>query len=196
MKNVKFSIRGITPLLFHKFSIEVLSGKSRVKSGTTGNDPEEWKTTIWNDGKQLYLPGFYFFSALFAGGSYVKVGRGTIAKKLAGCMRVLTDKAYLNRELPDELDKLETEKMSLDSGQPVYLDVRGVKNPATKGRNVRYRLALKQGWECSIEVEFDDTIISKDDMRRCIEAAGKFSGVGDARLIGHGRFEITELTFE
>lgn len=178
--------------MFHKFSVDVLS-KSKPKSGSTGNDPEEWKTTIWNEGKKLYLPGFYFFSSLKEGGKYIKVGRGTISNKLISCMRVKTEKCYLNRELPDELDKIDM--ISTDPGQPIYLDVRGVKNPATKGRNVRYRLALKSGWECGVEIEFDDTVISKDDMKRCIEAAGKFSGLGDGRNIGYGRFEILDLGF-
>ena len=196
MKRARIKIKGKTALLFHKFSIDVLTNKSKQKSGSTGNDPEEWKTTIFNDGKKLYMPGAYFFSTFLAGASYVKLGRGTIAKKLAGCMTVVTEKSYLNRELPDDPENIETENMPLDSSQPVYLDVRGVKNPATKGRNVRYRVALSPGWECSVEIEFDDTVISKDDIKRCVENAGKFSGIADGRTIGHGRFEVTEIIFE
>ena len=85
--------------------------------------------------------------------------------------------------------------MSKDSSRAVYLDIRGVKNPATKGKNVRYRLALSPGWETDVECEFDDTVISKEEFKRALEASGKFAGIGDARLIGHGRFEVYDIKF-
>lgn len=195
MKTVTFKIKGITPFLYHKFNIEQLSNKSKTKSGSAGNDPEEWKTTVWNEGKRLFIPGFYFFSCICAGAQYVKAGRGSIAKKLAGCLLIKTDKAFLNRELETPIEETETENITKDSSRAIYLDVRGVKNPATKGKNVRYRLALSPGWETDVECEFDDTVISKDDFRRALEASGKFSGIGDARLIGHGRFEVYDIKF-
>lgn len=195
MKKATFTIKGTTPFLYHKFNVEEISNKAKVKTGSAGNNPEEWRTTVWNEGKKLFLPGYYFFSSICAGAQYVKQGRGSIAKKLAGCMLILSDKCYLNRELDKEINELEFADVPKDSSKPVYLDIRGVKNPATKGKNVRYRLGMCPGWQTSVELEFDDTVISKEEMQRALEAAGKFSGIGDARLIGYGRYEILDLKF-
>lgn len=196
MKKAKIEIEGKSALLFHKFTVEVLSSKSKPKGGTTGNNPDEWKTTMCNEGKRLYIPKDYFFSCFGEGAKYVKVGRGTLNKKFRGCVIITTPKAYLNRELPDDPDNIETENMPTDCDKPVYIDIRGVKNPATKGRNVRYRLGLCPGWECTVELEFDDTVISKDDLKRSIEAAGKFVGLADNRENGYGRFEVLSVVFE
>jgi len=195
MKKVVFTAIGTKPLLYHKFNIEVLSNKTKTKSGTTGNDPEEWKTTVHVDGKRLFFPHDYWLSCIKDGGKYVKQGRGTISNKLAGCMSILSERTYLNIELPDLIDKLETSDMPRDPTKSIFLDVRGVKNPATKGKNVRYRLGVKAGWQTQVELEFDDTVLSKDDIRKALEAAGKFSGIGDGRSIGYGRFEVVDVEF-
>lgn len=193
MKNLAFDLIGTSPFLYHKFNIENISNKSRPKSGSAGDNPEEWKTSVWCEGKKLYIPGNYLFSSIQAGGKYVKAGRGNISNRLAGCMRVVTEKFYLNVELPEDIEELSTENFTRDSSRRCYLDIRSVKNPMTKGRNVRYRVALSPGWGTSVEVEWDDTIISKDDMKRAIECAGKFSGVGDGRGIGLGRFDVANI---
>lgn len=193
MKNIEFKIIGKTAFLFNKFNIENVSNKSKVKSGSAGNDPEEWKLKCIAEGKNLYLPGYYIFSCLSEGGNYVKEGRGSIKKKLMGCLLINTPKFYLNYELPKDIDEIETEDLSKDSSQKIYLDVRAVKNPMTKGKNVRYRLAMCPGWSTNVIAEWDDTIISKENMKQVIESAGKFVGVGDARLLGYGRFTCEDV---
>ena len=37
----------------------------------------------------------------------------------------------------------------------MYLDVRMVRNPATGGRNVRYRVAAKAGWRTEFAIAWD-----------------------------------------
>lgn len=190
MKHFNFKVIGTSPFLYHKFSVETFSNKRKPKSGSAGNDSEEWRETVWVEGKNLYIPGYYFFSAIFGGGSYVKSGRGTIAKKIAGCLIIESEKCFVNRTLPDEIQNLVTDELPRDTSQPVYLDIRGVKNPTTKGRNIRYRLAMSKGWETQVEGYWDETVLSMENVKQAIESAGKFLGVGDARLIGNGRFDI------
>lgn len=193
MKTIQFSITGKTALLFNKFNVENVSNKQKVKTGSAGNDPEEWRSKVICDGKKLYIPGFYIFSCISAGGQYVKEGRGSIQKKLMGCLLIQTEKFYLNRELTKEISDLETDDLPRDSSKEVYLDVRGVKNPTTKARNVRYRLALCPGWSTNIIAEWDDTVISRDSIKQAIESAGKFVGLCDARLLGYGRFTVEDI---
>src|SRR5690606_12105399 len=77
-----------------------------------------------------------------------------------------------------------------NSSDAVYLDVRAVVNPMTKGRNVRYRVATKPGWRITATLSWDDKAVSKDDMKICVENAGLFEGIGDGRKIGFGRFKM------
>jgi len=195
MKTIEFKITGKTAFMFNKFNVENVSNKSKIKSGSAGNDPDEWKAKTICDGKKLYIPGYYVFSCLGEGGAYVKEGRGSIKKKLMGCLLINTPKFYLDRELPKEMEELEVDDISKDSSQPIYLDIRAVKNPMTKGKNVRYRLALCPGWSTTVLAEWDDTIISRDALRQSIEAAGKFVGIGDARVLGYGRFQCEDIKF-
>jgi hypothetical protein len=50
-----------------------------------------------------------------------------------------TDPVLIDRYLPQESE------LSHDPGAPVYLDVQMVRNPATRARNVRYRIAASPG---------------------------------------------------
>ena len=63
-KQVYVHVEGTRPLLFHRFNVEVLDKKRKPKSGSVGNNPEEWKETFFSDeNNQRYLPGMYFLVA-------------------------------------------------------------------------------------------------------------------------------------
>jgi hypothetical protein len=188
MKTIEYKMTGTTPFLFNKFKIENVSNKNKAKHGSAGNDPEEWKEKIWAEGVKLFVPAYYVFGSVSEGAHYVKEGKGSIKKKLMGCLLVKGEKFYLNYELPKAIEKIETEDLTRDSSKDVYLDIRAVKNPMTKGKNVRYRLGMRPGWFLHVMLEWDDTILSKDNIKNAIEHAGKFVGIGDGRLLGHGRY--------
>ena len=193
MKSATFLMVGRKPFLYHKFNVETLTEIKKPKEGPAGNNPNEWKSTCWVDGKRLYIPSHYLLSCFVAGGKQVKVGRGTISKNLAGTLEVEGEKNYFeNRELPKEIEDLSSEDLGMDSSRPVYIDCRMVSNPNTKGRNIRYRMAVKEGWKVSCKITWDDSIISPDQMRTAIEEAGKVVGLSDDRAIGGGRFEVVD----
>lgn len=182
---------GKKPFFFHKFNTEVLTQSQKPKEGTTGNNPNEWKSTVWSEEERLFIPDNYLFSSIVGGGKHVKVGRGTISKNLAGTVEITGARFYFsNRTLPKPIEEIEEGDISKDPSKDIYIDMRMVANPNTKGRNVRYRLALSPGWEVEASCEFDDSVISPDQMKTAIECAGKFVGIGDARAIGYGRFNI------
>ena len=183
-------IKGKKPFLFHTFPVEALSEK-KTKSGTTGNDSEEWKNTVLMDAdRKLYAYDTYLLRSISEGGKEIKVGKGNLSKKVAASLEVSAvhnGKVFFeDRVCPEEPSRLD----SLD----VYLDIRAVVNPMTKGRNLRYRIALKPGWVLKFTIEWDDSIVSKDQMRVCVENAGLYSGIGDGRKIGFGRFDV--ISFE
>jgi hypothetical protein len=77
-----------------------------------------------------------------------------------------------------------------DKTAPVYLDVQSVRNPSTKGRNVRYRVAASVGWSTSFTILFDKTIVDRNSMQAVLNDAGVLVGIADGRSIGFGRFTI------
>jgi CRISPR/Cas system endoribonuclease Cas6 (RAMP superfamily) len=66
--------------------------------------------------------------------------------------------------------------------------VRSVKNPATRARNVRYRVAASKGWTATFTIMWDKTVVAREEMKAAIRDAGMFVGIGDGRSIGFGRF--------
>lgn len=190
MSNLVFAtltIEGTRPLLWNAFTLDAIPLTKREKTGVAGNDPEEWQRSVLAqpDGR-LYLPPTYLFGCLRDAARFTRRGRGTLQSQLAATLQVLDETLPLaNRSLPAEL--------STDPTQPVYLDVRSVKNPNTRGRNIRYRVAAAPGWQVSARLCWDVSIISRAELQAVALDAGRLVGIGDARSIGLGRFEVLAL---
>jgi hypothetical protein len=183
------TIEGTRPLLFHAFTPEAIpvSGK-RERSGVAGNDPTEWRRTVLVSDGRLYLEPTYVFGCLRDGARFTPRKRGTLQPYLTATLLVLDDRVWLNRTLPAEL--------LADPEQPVYLDVRSVRNPATKARNVRYRVGLARGWTSTFRIRWDRTVISRGEMEAVAIDAGRLVGVGSGRAIGFGRFELRAFVID
>jgi hypothetical protein len=183
----RVQICGTRPLLQHKFGPEALPLEKEERTGVAGNDPEEWKrTSMATADGQLYIPGTYIFGALRDGARYTKKGRGSIQTMVAATLQVEESLVLLDRWLPENAP-------TTDPSQPVYIDISGVRNPATKARNVRYRLAASAGWAASFTLLWDKTIVSREQMRAVVHDAGVLAGLGDGRSIGYGRFKVLDF---
>jgi hypothetical protein len=68
-------------------------------------------------------------------------------------------------------------------------------NPSTRARNVRYRLAASAGWEATFELQWDKTVVPRDQMKAVVIPAGTLVGLGDGRSVGYGRFAVKAFTF-
>jgi hypothetical protein len=80
--------------------------------------------------------------------------------------------------------------INTDMSETVYIDVTGVRNPSTKARNVRYRLAASSGWKATFTVVWDKTIVARDQMKAVLNDAGVLVGLADGRAVGYGRFTV------
>lgn len=183
------SIEGLRPLLFHVFGPEALPLEKQERTGVPGNDPEEWRQTHTATKQgQLYLRSDYAFSCLINGARYEKLKRGSLMPLMQSTLQVLDDILLLDRWMP-------AEPLPTDPDSPVYLDIRSVRNPSTKGRNVRYRVACSPGWHLSFHASFDSTIVSREAFTASLLNAGQLVGIGDGRTIGMGRFEVIDCQF-
>jgi hypothetical protein len=146
---------------------------------------------VTND-NQLYLEPAYIFGCLRDGAKYTPRRRGTLQPILASTLQVLDERVLVDRWLPatggGSLPLIETE--------PVYLDVRSVRNPSTGARNVRYRVAVSPGWNVSFMVSWDNTLVSENELGAIVRDAGQFVGLGDGRSIGFGRFTVNAFQVE
>lgn len=180
------TIRGTKPLIWHWFGPDSIPLEKQERTGVAGNDPEEWKKTVLATPEgQLYVTGDYAFGSIRDGARHTKKGKGSIQKNVASTLQIVERKLLVDRYLPDGLNSLPTEDTA-----PVYLDIRSVRNPQTKARNVRYRVASSPGWKLTFTIQWDKTIVSRGEMEAAIIDAGKLAGIGDGRNIGNGRFEL------
>lgn len=182
----KVTIEGTRELLQHRFGPEALPLEKQEKTGVAGNDPEEWKKTcmVTADG-QLYLEPTYIFSAVRNAAKFTKKGKGSIQADVSATLQVPDKTVLLNRYLPEDIDT--------DKNKDVYIDVCGVRNPSTKARNVRYRLATREGWTCEFHLMWDKTIVSTPQMQAVLNDCGTLVGLADGRSIGYGRFEVKDF---
>lgn len=178
------AIKGIRPLLWHAFGPEAIPLEKGEKTGVAGNDPEEWRRTVlMTKDRQLYIPNTYAFGCLRDGAKHTKKGRGSIQNNVAATLQVLEDRILVDRFLPEE-------PIPTDSDELVYLDVRSARNPSTRARNVRYRVAASPGWCAEFTITWDKTIVSRNEMNAVLLDAGQLCGLGDGRTIGMGRFTV------
>lgn len=195
MKRADVKVRGTRILLFHRFNIDVISDAKKPKTGKAGDNPEEWKETIYHKNGQLYLPDIYWFMSMREGAKYSKKKLGSIQKEFISCSIMLSKESFLDRYMPEGWEKKLPKDMPREETDPVFLHICGVNNPNTKGRNIRYRIACAPGWRTNFSMCFDDRIVSPSQVEKVIHDAGQLVGVGDARLMGNGRFTVEDIEF-
>jgi hypothetical protein len=197
--NARIKIVGTRPLFFHKFGPDAMPLKKQERTGVAGNDPEEWRKTVSvTKSGQLFVDPSYVFATMRDGARYTKNGRGSIQSQVAATLQIVDDRVLIDRFWPGfpnghDFDVLKVDPPKDDSEEPVYMDVRGVRNPTTKARNVRYRICCAKGWGCGFSIMWDKTIVNRTQMEAVLIDAGKLCGIGNARAIGMGRFDIVSF---
>lgn len=193
----KVKIEGIRTLAIHHFGIDALPLEARERTGVAGNDPEEWKRSVLMDeDRLLYLLPTYFFGCIKNGGKTVKKGKGNLLAAVASTLQIVDDRVYIQNgsgalKLPDPPDVIEAGTIKTEKLPSCYVEVIGVRNPSTKARNIRYRVAAKPGWHCEFTILWDATVVDRKSMELSIVSAGQLVGIGDGRgSIGYGRFNV------
>jgi hypothetical protein len=174
IKEVICTIRGRSALLMHAYPmvpIEALEKKPIREQAEHAayRDP---------DTQDLYVPGVALQRSLVGAATYSKgKGRASLQKQVAACVLVSPERLSLGKK-----------EFAIDS-RPVVI-------PATKGRVMRHRPRLDE-WEVTFTVEFDDTLLTEDQLRRVVDDAGSRVGLLDfrpERKGPYGRFMVTSWT--
>ncbi|MBE7549455.1 MAG: hypothetical protein HS126_00055 [Anaerolineales bacterium] len=184
----RVKIKGTRPLLWNAFTPDAIPLKKTEKTGVAGNDPDEWrKRVLITKDRQLYVEPTYIFGCLRDAAKHTKKGKGSLQPLITATLQIQDERILTDRYLPED------GQLNRDPEQPVYLDVRSAKNPSTRAHNVRYRIAAAPGWIVTFNIEWDKTIISRQEMEAVVIDAGRLTGLGDGRSIGFGRFAVEEF---
>lgn len=197
----KVAISGIKTLAIHHFGPDALPLEKQEKTGVAGHDPEEWRRSVLLTKKrELFLPPTYFFGSIKEGGRHVKKGRGSIMYDIAATLQIEDDAVKICYDgepiiLPESPDVVDAYSIPTEELPVSYIERIGVKNPSTKARNIRYRVAVKPGWAMNLTIMFDPTIVARTQMQQALNSAGQLVGIADGRSsIGYGRYSVTEFT--
>jgi hypothetical protein len=182
-------IKGTRPILWNRFGPDAIPLEKQIRTGVAGNDPEEWKKCYLatKDG-QLYIEPSYIFGCL-RNAAVLYQKRKRINSKQS--VRNTPSNRWSSTIWSFMLDEL-----TQDSTEPVYLHIASVRNPNTKSRNIRYRVAASTGWNASFTIMWDGTVVSLQKMQAVVNDAGTLVGLADGWSIGFGRFEIMEFEME
>ncbi len=173
IKKINVVIQGISALLMHQFPME-----SPPKGHEKWSAEQQAKLCEYRDPEsgKLFIPGIAIQRCLIAGAVYSKgKGRASLKKPVAACVLISPERVSLG-----------VKKYEVDS-RPVVIS-------ATRGRIIRHRPRLDE-WKCSFEIQFDDELVSAEEMKIVVEDAGKRCGLLDFRPAcagPFGRFRVTE----
>lgn len=171
MKGINVTITGESPLLMHRYPaepVEALEKKTPAEQAEIAayRDP---------DTKGLYIPATAVQRTLVNGATYSKgKGRASLQKTAAACLLVSPPRLALDQK-----------EFEVDS-QPVVV-------PATKGRVMRHRPRLDK-WAASFLLEYDDVLLSAQQVRDIVDNSGSRVGLLDFRPEKkgpYGRFKVT-----
>lgn len=172
MKQVKVSIKGITPLLMHRFASEKkgdLAGPGKRRSGVPDWEKEGEIAAYRDDKGKLYQPATHIECAMKEAAKNFKVSgkRGaTYSKLVASTLSVVPD------AIPHKIQDYE-----IDS-RPVVVQ---------RARVTRYRPILKD-WELDFILELPDDQLQVEVVKEILDYAGLYVGIGDFRPGKGGKF--------
>lgn len=183
MKTIKVEIKGISPLLQHRFpDVGEQEKKSKKRTGSPDYSEDVYmalyceKLTHDEDGKYvaegIYQPASHIEGALIKAAVNFKISgkRGKTYKDLVkACVFVKPDAIALNEDW--EIDK-----------RPVVIQ---------RARIIRARPKFEK-WSLSFDIEIHDDQLAIEVLKEILDYAGTSVGIGDYRP-RFGRFMVTKF---
>jgi hypothetical protein len=172
---LEVEVRGIAPLLMHRYPEENGAPKSTRRTGAPNWESEaESAKYVLPDGT-LYQPSTHIEGALIKSASnFLIAGRGkrTYKDLIKGALVVL----------PEAIPHVHRDHK---------VDARLVVNPSTRGRIMRYRPRLDR-WSLAFTIHILDEQLSTETVQQILDHAGRYVGIGDYRP-KFGRFTVAKF---
>lgn len=190
MKTVEVTIKGINPLLIHRFGEAAeQAGNTRKKKARIIEDTRAEALKVANrnpaTGTHYISPFAVQLAIATAGTNHRQTGsRKSMTTVVQSAVRVVTDS-------PDELTILVDDEPATDAS--IVVDARPVTIPATRGRIMRYRPKYER-WTMRFMLEIDETLIDVSTVHMLLTEAGVQCGIGDFRPQRRGPFGTFRVT--
>lgn len=172
------TIRGIAPLLMHRFSEEKLT-RPTVRTGDRALSDKDKKAAatpyLYVQKGKLVQPSSHIEGAMVKAATELKLagsGKKTYKDLVKSSVFVFPE-------------------MIPHKNQAWEVDGRPVVNPTTRGRSMCYRPRL-DSWELSFHVEVLDNRADPNAIKEILNIAGVRNGIGSYRP-RFGRFEVTSF---
>lgn len=178
---VEVTVRGVAPILFHRWSCEAVAEKAAAKKGSKQKKTDDVESYVYRcDDGTIGIPGRYL------------VGSLTDAKN--GAAKYFQDPRSPRKSALD-LFKAGVVPLTLlaSTGKKTwdYIDQQRV--TIQRAGITRSRPALNAGWEVSFDIQvLLPEYISQQLLLEVLGQAGRLVGIGDYRPT-YGRYQITKF---
>lgn len=172
-------IKGIAPLLMHKFSESAITGPRRPSKGDRGLSKEEKikaaEAYLYLQGSKLVQPSIHIEMAMAKAATEFRLaGAGKKTYKEIVQSACFIDGEYIPHKV-----------------QEWNVDARATVNQTTHGRVMTYRPRL-DNWALEFAIEVLDDRADPEVIKSIIQSAGLRKGIGSYRP-RFGRFEVTKF---
>ena len=190
MYQVDVKVKGISVLLQHRFPVPTYEqlGEGGKKSTGSKDYRQEWRESLYVTEKgMIYQPANHFELAMVKAAVNFKVTgkRGKTYKDLVSANVVVDPE-----RIPFNITIGETDDLTTDADQPLYLDLRPV--VIQRARVTRIRPAFSPGWELEFLINVLDDELPAPMLHDILTLAGKAVGIGDYRP-KFGRFDVVRF---
>lgn len=169
MQQVQVKISGTTPLIVNRFHEDAQEeASSGVHSRRERPGPEDdARDRLYQNDDGPYFPAENVRRAIIAAAARTKIGRRSATTDVAAALFVLP--------------------FALPIAGDWHVDSRPVVIPATKGRILRHRPMFDE-WAISLTLQIETELIDAKTIRKILDDAGNYVGIGDYRPERKGPF--------
>jgi hypothetical protein len=176
---VDFTLTGVCPMLFHRWSVESVAEKSAAAKGSAAKKTDDVQSYVWrNSNNQLCLPGEYVRQVMVNSAKFrpdPRSPRASMAQLMKAAIVPLTDLAPLNGGVTD-WDFMDQRRVMVQ------------RNGVTRSRP-----AFNEGWTASFQFMINlPEYVSPTVFQQVLENGGRVVGIADFRPT-YGRFLVTNF---
>ena len=177
MKTIQVEIRGVTPLLIHRFGEEAQADARVRREQIKQRDPREEATKV----AYIAPDGTYYFNAFAIPSAMANAGAN---HKMRGTRKTL-------RFIVPSAVRMGSDTVTILNGtgpaKSFEVDSRPVTIPATKGRVMRHRPRF-DAWGARFDLTVNEDLLAVDSAHQLLNEAGQSIGIGDFRPEKRGPF--------
>lgn len=170
---------GVSPFLFHRWSVEAIEAKSAAAKGSKAKKEDDLESYVYRDERgYLAIPAEYFRQSIIHAAKFKQDPRSP--RKSA------TDLFKAGLCCLEPLCSLGTKTWDIVDRRRVMVQRNGI---------TRSRPCMNSGWKANVSIQvLTPEYISLELLNEVIQNAGRLVGVGDFRPT-YGRFQVVSIEY-